>query len=107
MIGKPPYLFGSRPPAPSLERGAGGAWRAQALLSPGIAVDAECGLSGATRCRARGVNAVPFRADDPAEIALVGRDVEPLHSLQVDPTGLAAPHAPDLTGLPKLADRLL
>ncbi len=48
-----------------------------------------------------------FRADDPAEVALVQWDVEPLRGLQVDPAGLPAPHAPDLAGLSKLADRLL
>src|SRR3712207_6286609 len=100
MIGKPPFVLGDRPPAPSLERGAGGAWPAQALLSPGTAADVERGLSAATRCRALGVNAVPFRADNPAEVALVRRDVEPLRSLQVDQAGLAAPHAPNLAGLP-------
>src|SRR5215204_3520153 len=54
----------------------------------------------------RNGNVILPRVGDPVEIALVGRGVEPLHSLQVDSAGLPAPHAPDLAGLSEVANGL-
>src|SRR5215208_5068774 len=48
-MSQPPFVLGDRPPAPSLERGAGGAWPAQALLPPDTADGVVRGQSDAAR----------------------------------------------------------
>src|SRR5215213_6468950 len=108
MIGKPPF-FSVEPPSGPFTRKRG----RRSVARSGVTPSRYCRRSG-TRPVGRSLspsprneNAVLLRADDPAEIALVGRDVEPLHSLQVDPAGLPAPHAPDLAGLSEVANGLL
>src|SRR5215207_5292772 len=107
-MSQPPFVLGDRPPAPSLERGAGGAWPAQALLSPRTSEGAACSESDAVlRPPPRNGNVMLPRADNPVEVSLVRRSIKLLRSLQVDSAGLSTPHAPDLAGLTQVANDLL
>src|SRR5215207_4642876 len=108
MIGKPPF-FSVEPPSGPFTRKRG----RRSVARSGVTPSRYCRRSG-TRPVGRSLspsprneNAVLLRADDPAEIALVSQVVEALRSLQVDPAGLPAPHAPDLAGLSEVANGLL
>src|SRR5918999_5894134 len=109
MIGKPPFVSVEPPSGPfTRKRGRRSVARSGAALSRHCRRREACFVGGDPLSPSPGnENAVFLRADDPAEIELVRREVEPLRGLQVDPACLAAPHAPDLAGLSKLADCLL